>query len=134
MAAEKYDVPQRPLYNKAKRKHPKKAGRPNTFSLEEETEICEILIRCSKIEVPLGKRTPIKIVKAVALAKGMNGAKFADRWHRNFLRRNREISLRMLSALNFKKSREWTAARYEEWISLLQKLKDDAFLDNPDGI
>ncbi|GAU89863.1 hypothetical protein RvY_02363-2 [Ramazzottius varieornatus] len=70
MAAEKYDVSQRTLYNTAKRRHPKKAGRPNTFSLEEETEICEILIRCSKIGVPLGKRTLIKIVKAVALVKG----------------------------------------------------------------
>ncbi|GAU94878.1 hypothetical protein RvY_06582 [Ramazzottius varieornatus] len=132
MAAEKYHIPQKILYNKVKGKHPKKARRPNTFTLEEETEICEILVRCSKIGVPLGKRTFIKIVKAIALAKGMDEAKFTDRWHQKSLCRNREISLRILSALSFKKSREWTKTRCEEWISLLQKLGDEGFLDNPE--
>ncbi|GAV05115.1 hypothetical protein RvY_15291 [Ramazzottius varieornatus] len=134
MAAEKYHIPQKTLYNKVKGKHPKKAGRPNTFTLEEETEICEILVRCSKIGVPLGKRTSIKIVKAIALAKGMDEAKFTDRWHQKFLCRNREISLRTLSALSFTKSREWTKRRCEEWNSLLQELGDEGFFDNPEEI
>ncbi|GAU91619.1 hypothetical protein RvY_03842 [Ramazzottius varieornatus] len=69
-----------------------------------------------------------------ALFLGMNEAKFTDRWHRKFLRRNREISSRILSAVSFKKSRELTRARCEHWISLLQKLSDNGFLDDADGI
>ncbi|GAV03708.1 hypothetical protein RvY_14097 [Ramazzottius varieornatus] len=120
MAAAIYDIPHKTLGNKFNGKHQKKVGRPNTFTLEEEAEIREILVRCSKIGVPLGKRSLIKIVKPSPLRK--------------FLRRNREVSLRILSALSFKKSREWTAARCQEWISLLQNLSDEGFLDNPSGI
>ncbi|GAV08458.1 hypothetical protein RvY_18142 [Ramazzottius varieornatus] len=127
MAAERYQIPHTTLANKVNGKHGKKAGRPSTFTMEEEEDIAEILVRCSKIGVPLGKRTLIKIVKAIAIAKGMNWAKFTDRWHRNFLRRNRGVSVRVLSALSFKKSREWTAQRCEEWISLLQKLNESGF-------
>ncbi|GAU95613.1 hypothetical protein RvY_07203 [Ramazzottius varieornatus] len=64
----------------------------------------------------------------------MNRAKFTDRWHRKFLVRSREISLRILSALSFKKSREWTFRRCKEWILLLQKLSIDGFLVDAEGI
>ncbi|GAU91583.1 hypothetical protein RvY_03810 [Ramazzottius varieornatus] len=134
MAAAKYDIPPKTLANKFNGKHQKKVGCSNTFTLEEEAEISKILVRCSTIGVPLGKRSLIKIVKAIAIAKGMDWAKFTNQWYRKFLRRNREVSLRMLSALSFKKCPEWTAARCEEWISLLQNLSDEGFLDNPSGI
>ncbi|GAU91843.1 hypothetical protein RvY_04022 [Ramazzottius varieornatus] len=64
----------------------------------------------------------------------MNRAGFTDQWHRKILQRNREISSRVLSALSFKKSREWTAKRCEDWLSLLQKLSERGFLDDPEGI
>ncbi|GAU91618.1 hypothetical protein RvY_03841 [Ramazzottius varieornatus] len=73
MAAEKYNIPQKTQYNKVKGEHSKKVGRPNTLTPEEEKEICEILVRCSTIGVPLDKRTLVEIVKAIALAKGKNG-------------------------------------------------------------
>ncbi|GAV01848.1 hypothetical protein RvY_12492 [Ramazzottius varieornatus] len=134
MAAAIYHIPHKTLGKKFNGKHQKKVGRPNTFTLEEKAEISEILVCCSKIGVPLGKRSLIKIVKAIAIAKGMDWAKFTNQWHQKFLRTNREASLRILSALSFKKSREWTAARCEEWISLIQNLSDEGFLDNPSGI
>ncbi|GAU96466.1 hypothetical protein RvY_07905 [Ramazzottius varieornatus] len=69
MAAEMYHIPHRTLGNEVNGEHGKKVGRPNTFTLEEESEICEIIVRCSKIGVPLGKRNLIRIVKEIALAK-----------------------------------------------------------------
>ncbi|GAU92490.1 hypothetical protein RvY_04566 [Ramazzottius varieornatus] len=68
--AEMYHIPHKTLGNKVNGEHGKKVGRPYTFTLEKKSEICEILIRCSKIGVPLGKRTLIRIVKELALAKG----------------------------------------------------------------
>ncbi|GAU95614.1 hypothetical protein RvY_07204 [Ramazzottius varieornatus] len=39
MAAEMYHIPHRPLGNKVNGEYGKKVGRPNTFTLEEESEI-----------------------------------------------------------------------------------------------
>ena len=44
------------------------------------------------------------------------------------------MSLRVISALSFKKSREWTFDRCEEWIKILQGLYDRGFMSNPNGI
>ncbi|GAV04586.1 hypothetical protein RvY_14850 [Ramazzottius varieornatus] len=43
MAAEKYHIPYRTLANRVNRKHGRTVGRSNTFTLEEESEISEIL-------------------------------------------------------------------------------------------
>ncbi|GAU89086.1 hypothetical protein RvY_01680 [Ramazzottius varieornatus] len=51
MATERYHLPHTTLANKVNGKHGKKAGRPSTFTMEEEAEITEILVRCSKIGV-----------------------------------------------------------------------------------
>ncbi|GAU91491.1 hypothetical protein RvY_03731 [Ramazzottius varieornatus] len=39
--------------------------------MEEEAETSEILVRCSKMGVPLGKHTLIKIVKGMAIAQDL---------------------------------------------------------------
>ena len=64
----------------------------------------------------------------------MNESKFSNRWHRGYLKRHKQISLRVVSALSFKKSREWTSERCEEWIKILQDLFDRGFLSAPEGI
>ena len=71
MAAEKYRINRSTLGNKFNRKYPKRVGRPTT-STEEETEICDILLRYMKVGVPLSKRGLIRVVKVISLAKGEN--------------------------------------------------------------
>ncbi|GAV03728.1 hypothetical protein RvY_14116 [Ramazzottius varieornatus] len=69
MAAERDQIPHTTLASKVKGKHGKKAGCPSTFTMDEEGETTEILVRCSKMGVPLGTHTLIKLVKAIAIAK-----------------------------------------------------------------
>ncbi|GAU99937.1 hypothetical protein RvY_10868 [Ramazzottius varieornatus] len=70
MSDKRYRIPHTTLANKVNGKHGKKAGRPSTFTMQGEAEITEILVRCSKNGFLLAKRTLIKIVKAIAIAKG----------------------------------------------------------------
>ena len=68
-AAEHFVIPVTTLHNKINGKHPKKQGRPTTFSKEEESDICDILLSCMKIGVPLNKRMLMRVVRAIGLAK-----------------------------------------------------------------
>ena len=69
-AARHFVIPLSTLYDKLHGRHPKKMGKPTAFTKEEENEICDILLNCMKIGVPLNKRMLMRVVKAVGLAKG----------------------------------------------------------------
>ena len=69
-AAQHFDIPPSTLYSKVNGKHAKKIGRPTSLTKEEEEEICDILLSCMKIGVPLNKRMLMRIVRAIGLAKG----------------------------------------------------------------
>ncbi|GAU87348.1 hypothetical protein RvY_00215 [Ramazzottius varieornatus] len=128
MAAERYQIPHITLANKVNGKHGKKAGRPSTFTMEEEEDITEILVRCSKIGVPLGKRTLIKIVKAIAIAKVYRpiAPEFSSEKPWSFCTGTERTELQEFEGMD--------RSALREWISLLQKLSNDGFLDDPNGI
>ena len=69
-AALHFSIPISTLYDKLHGRHPKKNRKPTAFTEEEENEICDILLNCMKIGVPLNKRMLMRVVKAVGLAKG----------------------------------------------------------------
>ncbi|GAU92014.1 hypothetical protein RvY_04164 [Ramazzottius varieornatus] len=133
-AAEKFRIPPSTLRDRLNGHHTKKIGRPTSFTEEEELEFCDILLSCMKVGAPLNKRKLTGIVRAIGLAKGIDEAKFGNRWHRGLLRRHSDISVRVISATSFKKAREWTKNRCEGWIAKLHSLGDRRFLDDPNGI
>ena len=69
-ASEHFDIPFTTLRDKISGKHSKKHGRPTTFTEEEEEEICDILLSCMKIGVPLNKRMLLRIVRIIGQVKG----------------------------------------------------------------
>ena len=69
-AAQHFGIPPSTLYSKVNGKHAKKIGRPTALTEDEEKEICDILLSCMKVGVPLNKRMLMRIVRAIGLAKG----------------------------------------------------------------
>ena len=69
-AAVSFSIPLTTLARKVQGKCVRKPGRPTTLTEEEEAQICEILLQCMKIGVPLNKRMLMKVVKAIGVAKG----------------------------------------------------------------
>lgn len=63
---------------------------------------------------------------------GINPTKFSNSWHRHFLKRYPEISLRISSSTDA--IRSWTKSSCENWIQTVQELAEDGFLDDPDRI
>ncbi|GAU92488.1 hypothetical protein RvY_04564 [Ramazzottius varieornatus] len=61
----------------------------------------------------------------------MENPSFGDKYFRRFISRHKDLSLRITHASNRKKDREWTEAKYEEYIRNLQALKDQGFLERP---
>ncbi len=60
--------------------------------------------------------------------------KFSDRWHAGFLKRHRNIAIRVTFANNRKKAREWNNQRCNEWINLLEGLTEGGGFNDPAGI
>ncbi len=66
--------------------------------------------------------------------EGIAESKFSNRWHRGFLRRHKQLSLRVTKATSAKKMKQWNQEACDQWIELLTELADDGFLDDPDCI
>ena len=65
---------------------------------------------------------------------GLSQTKFSPQWHRDFLGRHKQLSVRATSAKSRKKSEEWNQEKCDAWIILLTTLHEDGFLTDPDGI
>jgi len=85
----------------------------------------------SKIAPP---RFKITVVSDSSLISGIPDSKFSNKWHRKFLSRHKELSLRIASTVSGKKMNRWTPEVCEKWIELLETLHEDGFLDDPDTI
>jgi len=55
-------------------------------------------------------------------------------WCTGFMKRHPRLSRRTTQAQNVKKLKEWTPENAKLWISVLQGLQDDGYLDDPRGI
>ena len=55
-------------------------------------------------------------------------------WHRNFLRRHKEIPVRITSANCREKAQAWTDEKSPSWTATLEGVANDGFLSDADGI
>ena len=65
---------------------------------------------------------------------GLNQTKFSPQWHRDFLGRDKRLSVRATSARSRKRSEEWNQEKCDFWIALLTALNEDGFLTDQDRI
>ena len=54
---------------------------------------------------------------------------FDQSFFRRFIKRHKDLSMRVTHSSNRKKNREWTTERCEEYISKLQIMSDEGFMD-----
>ena len=137
-------------------------GCPGKFTQEEEKLIVNTLVEFSEAGMPLNKDhlrdlvhhlseekgaitqytynlahfiTPILSSDTFHLSEipGMMSA-FSNKWHLQFLSKYPQVSRRLASNIDRKKSREWDNANSESWIGLLERLHNEGFLSDPRGI
>ena len=61
-------------------------------------------------------------------------AKFSDKWHRDFLKRNSRLTKRSSDKRDRKKAREWKVESAEAYIEILEELRQEGYLVDPKGI
>ena len=110
-------------------------GRPKKFTVEEEAEIVDLLKSVAKLGIPFNQHALIKLVKKISVKKGMlcadiigrfcsdlsnanskfiagvDANKSSRNWQRGFLNRHRDLSLRVTSTTNPKKTKEWSTTK-----------------------
>ncbi|GAV09699.1 hypothetical protein RvY_19194-2 [Ramazzottius varieornatus] len=99
-----------------------------------ETELVELLKACCDMGIPLNRYHCYQLFSEVAVELGLPNIACNAQSFRSFLDRHDEISLRITHASNRKQDREWTAEVCEEYISKLQKLYDEGFLNTPEQV
>ena len=70
----------------------------------------------------------------ILMLLGMKNASFNYGWFSAFMKRHKELSMRITHASNRKKDREWSTERCEAYISKLQALAEDGFFEKPEQL
>ncbi|XP_055349042.1 uncharacterized protein LOC129595932 [Paramacrobiotus metropolitanus] len=106
------------------------------FSDSEEKYFADLLMALARAGVPLDKPLFKKVVEVAAINKGypQEKARMTDTWHRAFLHRHPEISIRITHARDRKKAREWTVENCTEWVTTLSELHAFGYLSDPRGL
>ena len=82
-----------------------------------------------------GGTASMKAKKPVMSVLGMEvEGRMGRGWYTGFRKRHPRLSRRTTQAQNVKKLKEWTPENAKLWISVLQGLQDDGYLDDPRGI
>ncbi|GAU90701.1 hypothetical protein RvY_03080-1 [Ramazzottius varieornatus] len=122
------------LRNRLQNRHTGHQGGQTKFSPRMETELVELLKACYDMGIPLNRYHCYQLFSQVAVELGLPNTACNAQSFRSFLDRHDEISLRITHASNRKQDREWTAEVCEEYISKLQKLYDEGFLNIPEQV
>jgi hypothetical protein len=109
-------------------------GEPTMFGPLKEQTLEDIILLTSEFQIGMTKTEFLRVVGECAREKGLNLSTLSRKWYRNFPRRHPIVSERITQAVNVKKLKEWSMENADQYISLLQTLKDDGYLEDPAGI
>ncbi|GAU98969.1 hypothetical protein RvY_10037 [Ramazzottius varieornatus] len=142
-AALKYGIPRTTLLNHKNNPTVRKNGRPPALSENDEKIIADMFILCSEFKIELDQLKFDEVLADAARDQGLAYTDFGRGWYRLFLKRHPVVEERVRlakvlkkfnKASNAKKLKEWTEESAELYVSMLQGLKTDGFLEDPRGI
>ncbi|GAU89327.1 hypothetical protein RvY_01886 [Ramazzottius varieornatus] len=133
-AAKAYGVSRSTLRNRLQNRNTGHQGGQTKFSPRMETDSVELVKACCDMGIPLNRYHCYQLFSQVAVELGLPNTACNAQSFRSFLDRHDEISLRITHVSNRKQDREWTAEVCEEYISKLQKLYDEGFLNTAEQV
>ncbi|OQV23678.1 hypothetical protein BV898_02416 [Hypsibius exemplaris] len=133
-AAENFEVGRTTLHRHLEKRDIGPLGRQTKFMAEEELVICDLLLRCMEIGVPLSKFHLKKVVHGLCEDKALHHQTFSNGWHRAFLKRHPALSERISQTDSRKKSRQWTEELCLQYITVITGLKEEGYLENPSSL
>ncbi|GAU95587.1 hypothetical protein RvY_07184 [Ramazzottius varieornatus] len=148
-AAKLFDVPRSTMRDRMENPDPKPKGGQLKLPEWAEKELADLFVSCADAGVPLNRYHALQVMSELAaelgkyetnfrkiilrdlllMVIGMENMSFGDKFFRRFVSKYKILSVRFTHATNRKKDREWTEEKCEEYISKLQELKDQGFLE-----